>query len=132
MTAISKSYLDANVIIRFVEGDFAASNDIRERLGGVSHFVTSHLSRLECRCHPMRNGDPGLLSAYDLFFGAKEMTLLNIDERVIDIATRLRATYAFKSPDAIHLASAIACEADCFLTGDTKLARCTEIKIELL
>jgi len=44
----------------------------------------------------------------------------------------LRAGYGFKTPDAIHLASAIEAKAGIFLTGDGALARCTELAVEVL
>ncbi len=59
-------YLDANVIIRFVEGDAAARVRIEARLRNVP-VVTSQLSRLECRCQPMRRSDGPLLALYDTF-----------------------------------------------------------------
>ena len=131
MSGQELTYLDANVIIRFVEGKPEAREPIRARLHDVQKIVTSQLSRLECRCFPIRRNDPALLSAYDTFFDASELALLDIDRSIIDIATQLRATHGFKSPDAIHLATAIACQASCFLTGDKQLTRCVELRVEL-
>jgi len=44
----------------------------------------------------------------------------------------LRSRHRFKTPDAIHLATAIEEHADVFLTGDDDLKRCTDVKIEVL
>jgi uncharacterized protein len=125
-------YLDANVIIRFVEGDPASRDPIRKRLTGEPVLVTSQLSRLECRCHPMRLNDLAVLKLYDVFFSSRDLQLLEITEKVVDQATDLRAQYALKTPDAIHLAPAIVAGATHFLTGDIKLSRCTQLQVEII
>ena len=51
---------------------------------------------------------------------------------IIDLATELRVRYSFKTPDAIHLATAIEAKADRFLTGDHQLARCKELTVDAL
>ena len=43
-----------------------------------------------------------------------------------------RVWHRFRTPDAIHLATAIEEHADVFLTGDDDLKRCTEVKVETL
>jgi len=58
--------------------------------------------------------------------------LVDITSEVIERATGLRAGYGFKTPDAIHLASAIEEKADIFLTGDESLVRCREVAVEIL
>ena len=66
------------------------------------------------------------------FFSSTGFQFIPISEEVIDTATDLRATYNFKTPDSIHLASAISVNADIFLTGDGKLKACSEIKVDSL
>jgi predicted nucleic acid-binding protein len=44
----------------------------------------------------------------------------------------LRARYGFRTPDAVHLATAISEGASVFLTGDAELVRCDEVNVELL
>jgi predicted nucleic acid-binding protein len=68
----------------------------------------------------------------DNLFEANRMLIAEITPEVVASATTLRARYGFKTPDAIHLASAIEEKADLFLTGDSSLARCTEIVVEVL
>ena len=50
----------------------------------------------------------------------------------LDKATTLRATYNFKTPDSIHLAAAIFSRCKTFLTHDTALKKCSEIRVELI
>jgi uncharacterized protein len=129
-------YTDANVIIRLVEGTQAVRAPIEARLqplrGTAGFLATSRLSRLECRCKPLRQGDSMLLALYDAFFSGVEVVLLEIDAAVIEKATELRAQFNFKSPDAIHLASALLLGVSAFLTADRNLARCTLVPVELI
>ena len=60
------------------------------------------------------------------------MQLVDITADVAEKATELRANLNLKTPDAIHLASAILVKAAAFLTGDKGLARCGEVPVEVL
>ena len=98
------NFLDANVIIRLIEGSPAVRQPIEARLAGATTVLCSQFSRLECRCHPLRAQNQPVLDAYDTFFGSAEVIVVPIDQRAIDVATEIRATHAsFKSPDAIQL-----------------------------
>jgi uncharacterized protein len=101
-------------------------------LESASRLVTSQLARLECRVKPMRDGDHDLLERYDRLFGASRVAVLDVSARVIDRATELRARHGFKSPDAIHLATALECAATEFWTGDAALSRCIDIPVKVL
>lgn len=67
-----------------------------------------------------------------MFFVAPGVNVLELTPDVIEKATDLRARYNFKTPDAVHLASAIVAGAISFLTGDQNLSRCTDIPVEVL
>ena len=81
---------------------------------------------------PLRANDAKLLSLYDAFFVSTEVEVLEITREVVEKATELRAILNVKTPDALHLATAIISGAKVFLTGDKALARCTEIAVEVL
>lgn len=51
---------------------------------------------------------------------------------MIDLATDLRVRYGLKTPDAIHVATAMECHADLILTGDRDMTRCKEIRFEMV
>ncbi len=129
-------YADANVVIRLMEGDAAACAPLDARLlplRGTGRFLlTSRLTRLECRVKPLRAGDAALLALYDAFFAAAEVEILELVPAVVEKATELRAALNVKTPDALHLASAIVARATAFLTGDRDLTRCREIPVEVL
>ncbi len=129
-------YVDANVIIRLLEGLPAVRAPIEARLAPhrrtQGFLATSRLSRLECRCKPLREANHSLVALYDTFFTSVEVVLLDLDSAVIEKATELRAGLNVKTPDALHLASAILTGADVFLTGDRGLQRCSEITVEIV
>ena len=134
---MSRIYLDACTIIYLVEAESSFHAAIVRRLqqhqtDPASRLLTSRLSCLECRTRPVRDNDRKLLEAYDKLFGADRMVIVEITAEIVVTATKLRARHGFKTPDAIHLASAIEEKADIFLTGDSSLARCTEIAVEVL
>lgn len=129
-------YVDTNVVIRLMEGDAATRAPLYSRLlplrGTGRSLLTSRLTRMECRIKPLRNRDAALLALYDAFFVAPEVELLELTATVVEKATELRAAFNVKTPDALHLASAIVAGAQAFLTGDSGLLSCTETRVEVL
>jgi predicted nucleic acid-binding protein len=129
-------YADSSVIVRLLEGEPAVRTPIEMRLQplrALGRFLaTSRLSRLECRAQPMRRGDTVLLDLYDAFFLSQEVALLEISPDVLEKATRLRAQLDLNTAAAIHLATGILVGASAFLTGDSTLTRCNEIKVEVV
>ena len=99
-------------------------------LPATAGLMTSRISRLECRSKPTRDRDAALLARYDAAFARTR--IVDVTAPIIERATELRARYGFRSPDAIHLATAINEGADVFITGDAALARCTEIAVDVL
>jgi predicted nucleic acid-binding protein len=129
-------YLDANVVIRLVEGDAATRSPLIARLaaslGVPGSLVTSRLTRLECRSKPLRAGDHATLRQFEVFFAGIELSLIDVSAAVVERATDLRAKYNLKTPDALHYATAVEAGAIVFLTGDRTLSRCSEVAVEVL
>lgn len=125
-------YLDTNVIIRFLEGDAAACHPVELRLRSVAPFAVSQLSRLECRCLPLRHADDKLLALYDAFFASPEVLVLDLSAAVMDEPTMIRAKHSIKTADAIHLAAASISGCSTFLTGDGNLRRITSMNVEII
>jgi uncharacterized protein len=132
---VANVYLDACCLIYLVEGQPAWRTVVETRLRALdpaTTLVSSQLARLECRAKPMREGDRELLERYDRLFGASRVAVLDVTAKIIDGATVLRARHGFKTPDAIHLATAIECAATEFWTGDVALSRCVDIAVTVL
>ncbi len=130
-------YLDACTIIYLVESQPPFQAQVHARVAELrgsarAEIVTSRLSRLEVRTRPLRAGETDLLAAYERFFDLADVRIAEVDAAVIERATELRARHGFRSPDAIHLATAAIAQTDLFLTGDAALARCDEVKVEIL
>ena len=91
-------YLDANVVIRLVEGDAPTRAPLVVRLtpflGVAGSLVTSRLTRLECRSKPLQTGDFATLAQLDVFFAGVELMLCEVSSAVIERATELRAAQA--------------------------------------
>jgi predicted nucleic acid-binding protein len=129
-------FLDTNIVIYLVQnppvfGPRASAHLLALRGAGHS-FAVSDLVRLECRMLPIRHSDLVLLSQYDTFFAAPHVQVLALTKSVCDRATVLRATYNFKTPDALQLGAAIVHGSDCFLTNDTRLSACLDIPVVVL
>jgi predicted nucleic acid-binding protein len=130
---VTEAYLDACSIIYLTEGALAWRSAVEGRLRVLpvdAGLVTSRISRLECRSKPIRDRDAALLARYDQTFAATR--LVEMSAAIIERATELRARYGFRSPDAIHLATAIDAGAIVFITGDASLARCADIAVDVL
>ncbi len=130
---MNAAYLDACCFIYLIEGEAPWREAVRARLETLpasAELVTSSLSRLECRSKPLRDRNAVLLAAYEAAFAKTHV--VDISAAIVERATELRARYGFRSPDAIHLATAIDVGAALFLTGDASLARCSEVAVAVL
>jgi predicted nucleic acid-binding protein len=115
---VTEVYLDACCFIYLAEGSSPWRAAVQGRLAtlpSTSALITSRISRLECRAKPIRDHDSALLARYDAQFA--QTRLVAVSESIIERATDLRARYGFRSPDAIHLATAIDAGVGVFLRG---------------
>jgi predicted nucleic acid-binding protein len=129
-------YLDTNIVIYRVEmspgfGPRAVTH-LAHLITAGHTFAVSDLVRMECRVFPIRNGDQALLALFDTFFAQPDVQVFPLSTAVCDRATLLRATYNFKTPDALQLAAAIVHGCDRFLTGDARLSACQAIPVDVL
>lgn len=76
--------------------------------------------------------DALLIAQYEAIFRSPDPMVIPLDSPIIERATELRVKYGFRTPDALHLATAIEQQATAFLTGDVQLSRCKELNVELL
>lgn len=134
---MSLVYLDTSCIIYLLEGAGPLQAAVAQRLMNHSTapgamLLASRLARLECRTKPLRVNDTALLARYEALFGARRFRLVDVSSAVIEQATDLRARYGFKTPDALHLATAILEKADVVFTGDQQMKKCTEVPVELV
>ncbi len=133
---MSRAYLDACVAIYFVEQHPTLGPRVEAALfpptGPQVTPVISDLTRLECRVLPMRNQEHGLIARYDTFFNLPDCDCAALDAATFDLATELRALYALKTPDALHLAAAIRSGCREFWTHDGRLAKAAANRIRVI
>lgn len=61
------------------------------------------------------------------------LSIVDVDYKIADIASRLRDNYNIKTPDAIILATGISMNVDYFITNDIKLKNvCSKENIEAI
>lgn len=128
-----RCYLDAAPVIYTVEQVQPFATSVFARLSAPNvALVASDLTRLECRVKPLRDGDRSLLRDYDDFFDMTVPEIVALSREVMDRAAEIRAQHGFKTPDAIHLAAAVVGGCDRFVTNDHRLARFTEVAVEVV
>ncbi len=73
---------------------------------------------------PLRDGDEALALRYEALFAAPELRTIEIDANVIEGATRVRAQFGLRTPDAIQAASCLSLDIEhIFLTNDQVFRR---------
>jgi predicted nucleic acid-binding protein len=100
---------------------------------GRCQAVTSTLTFLEVLVQPYRTGDVEARAALSALLASfPGITWMALDLPIADRAAALRARYGLRSPDAIHLATALQASADVFLTNDRDLRRVVEVPVLLI
>lgn len=93
-------------------------------------LVTSVLTLMEVLVAPKRERQEQLCRRYrELFASFPQLTVLAIDQSIAEVASDLRAAYNLRTPDALHLATAIVAGADAFVTEDRRLSNVSAIRV---
>lgn len=117
-------YLDTAPVIYVVEQVPDFSQKILHHIQKPDiELVVSDLTWMECRVKPLAENNETLLADYDKFFSQSIMEIVELSRRVLERAAHIRSQYNIKTPDAIHLGSAIISKCDIFLTNDRRLER---------
>jgi predicted nucleic acid-binding protein len=96
---------------------------------GRCRLVTSVLSLLEVLVIPKRRGMEELCQRYRELFGSfPNLEVRPVDAQIAEIAADLRAAHAIRTPDALHLATALQARADAFVTEDRRLRGIRELR----
>jgi predicted nucleic acid-binding protein len=95
--------------------------------------VASVLVLTEVLVQPLRAEDLALAKDYeDIFLNSVNFRLLPVDGPVARQAAHLRAHYNLRTPDALHLATAITSGSNAFFTNDLALKRVKEVRVIVL
>ena len=133
------AFLDASALIYLVEGAEPFASRARHALSdlvGREPSVAVALSRLtwlECRVHPLREGNAVVLEAFDAFFQRPDIVWVDLSGQVIELATAIRARTGLKTPDALQAASCLQLGADhLFVTGDNAFRKVAGLNTKVL
>lgn len=136
---LSRIFLDACIIIYWVESAEPFFSKLLKQLNDIAEqhpehvLMVSRLSLLECLVKPMRDKDKKTVEKYREFFESTELKIIEIDSRVIDIATKLRADYGLRTPGAIQAASCLSSgKQHIFLSNDKRFTSVTQLNVVTL
>lgn len=111
-------YLDSGVVMRLVEGIPQNNPRYLSEIGN-SPLATSSLALTECLCKPLANQDKVSLGLFQGFFASSNVRVFPVTVDIAVKAAELRARLNFKTPDAIHVATALITNSAKILTTDT-------------
>nr|VFJ45894.1 MAG: Predicted nucleic acid-binding protein, contains PIN domain [Candidatus Kentron sp. DK]VFJ47603.1 MAG: Predicted nucleic acid-binding protein, contains PIN domain [Candidatus Kentron sp. DK] len=119
-------YFDANIFIYLLEGYKELEwqiEEIRSSLVlGECEIFTSELTLCEILVYPLGNQDNNSVEQYRAFLersGAFQLIPTSKDTYIR--ASEYRALLRLRTPDAIHVATALESECDIFLTNDRNI-----------
>ena len=126
--------LDASIFIYFIEEHPRFMPVVEPVFSSIAEgslaAVTSSLTLLEVLVHPLRANLPALADEYEqILTHSAGVELIPLDQRLLRVAAHLRAATRLKTPDAIHLASALKAGCTAFLTNDDRIPAGLGIRI---
>ncbi len=134
LASVTRLFLDTAPVIYQVEKNpayFPLVAPIFQALdAGQISAMTSPVTLAECLVHPLRLGLAPVRQAFlDVIVSGANTTFVEIDQRVGELAAKLRADYNLRLPDALQLAAALANGCDAFLTNDVQLKRVSGLTV---
>lgn len=126
--------LDTSVFIFYVEEDPAFLQIVSPLIEAIGRAEppasASGLALMEVLVAPYRRGNLAVADRYEaLLTRSRGLRLVEVSAPVLKLAAHLRATTRVKTPDAIHLASALASGCSSFLTYDRRLPQLPGLRI---
>jgi predicted nucleic acid-binding protein len=126
--------LDSSIFIYFIEEHLQFLPVVEPVFASIAEgrlaAVTSSLTLLEVLVHPLRANLPALADEYEqILTHSSGVKLIPLEPRLLRIAAHLRAAAHLKTPDAIHLASALTTGCTAFLTNDHRIPPLSGIRI---
>lgn len=92
--------------------------------------ITSTITLLEVLVYPFKTGNTAIGERYrEILLYSEGLTTFEILHEVSEMASKLRAKYSIKTPDAIQIAVGVLYEAEKFLTNDPDLKKVSEIEV---
>lgn len=130
-------YLDTSPFVYFIEVNQEFSPLVRPIMlainSGERVGLCSYLTLIELLVKPIADRRTDLVRIYrTALLEDVNLQLFDVGRSVAEEAARIGATYGYKTPDAILLATALLQRADVFVTNDIKLRRFPEVPVVVL
>lgn len=136
LNGVSSLGVDTAPLIAYVQAEAATlpvCDIVFNAVKAGSLFISvSAIALTECLVHPLKMNDTVAVRAYEGLFRGRNVTCLPVSRRIARRAAELRAQYNLRTPDALHIATALIGNCDAFLTNDRQLRRVTEIPVLIL
>ncbi len=137
LKAVQRLHIEAAPLIYYVEENpiyIARMDAIIDWLeNNPVEGISSVIILTEVLTHPIKTGNLLLVQRYrDILENSEDFRLSPINDLIANLAAQLRAHYNLRTPDVLHVATAIESKCDAFLTNDITLKRVNEIPILLL
>lgn len=121
MTECKKIFLDTSPIVYYLEKNEMYYLSMREFWKKYEdyEYITSAITITEYLTYPYQQDNLLLVNSFKAFIDGMDIEIKNIDKKIAEKAARIRAEYkAFKTMDALQLATACLAECNLFLTND--------------
>jgi predicted nucleic acid-binding protein len=129
--------IDTAPIIYFIEKHEKYLNVLRPLFAEIDaaniEAITSTITLLEVLVQPLRTKNERLAERYrDILLYSEGLTTFEVLHEVSEMASKLRAKYSIKTPDAIQIAVGVLYGANKFLTNDPSLKKVADITVLVL
>lgn len=134
---VQRIYIDTAPLIYLVE----RNPNYIARMLGIVEFIestqllgfTSVVALTEILVQPLRLGNTDRAQQYyDIIVGRYDFTLVTFTSEIAISAAAIRARCSLRTPDAIHVATAIKMGCDAILTNDRDFRRVQDLNVLVL
>lgn len=134
LQSAKRIYIDTAPFIYFVERHtayFAKMLRIVDLIEAQPlQAFTSVMTLTEIMVQPLKVGNTELAQeCHDILVSSDQFSVLSVTEEIAITAGVIRARYSLRTPDAIHVATAIASDCDAILTNDVAMKRVTDLNV---
>lgn len=131
---VRRLYLDTAPLIYYVEANPSYVTKMDAVITTIENnpidATSSVITLVEILSRPLQLEDHRLVQEYrDILLNSGDFRLVPVTIQIASIAADLRARYNLRTPDALHMATALHTGCDMFLTNDVALKRVTEITV---
>jgi predicted nucleic acid-binding protein len=126
--------LDASMLIDFMTAETKRQKELSYLLGNAKHIIGSYVLLAESTVRFWKDKNKRMIEIVEgIPHVIENFEYVNFGENEARYTAYLRSQYRWlKTPDAMHVATAITQECDYFLTCDKKLKKVKEIPVVVL